>query len=130
MITKEKMDNLKQRFVSAKTEEERNAISEEISAIIRENAETVASITLAQIKDTNERAQDELVRNRLKTVLPAISLSYIAKTYFNKSRSWLNQRINGNIVNGVQAKFSPEELHTLDLALKDLSEKLSAIRVS
>ena len=47
MITKEKMDNLKQRFVSAKTEEERNAISEEISAIIRENAETVASITLA-----------------------------------------------------------------------------------
>ncbi len=130
MITKEKMDNLKQRFVSAKTEEERNAISEEISAIIRENAETVASITLAQIKDTNERAQDELVRNRLKTVLPAISLSYIAKTYFNKSRSWLNQRINGNIVNGVQAKFSPEELHTLDLALKDLSEKLSAIRIS
>ena len=130
MITKEKMDNLKQRFVSAKTEEERNAISEEISAIIGENAETVASITLAQIKDTNERAQDELVRNRLKTVLPAISLSYIAKTYFNKSRSWLNQRINGNIVNGVQAKFSPEELHTLDLALKDLSEKLSAIRIS
>jgi hypothetical protein len=63
-------------------------------------------------------------------VLPAISLSYIAKTYFNKSRSWLNQRINGNTVNGVQAKFSQEELRTLDFALKDLSAKLAEIRVS
>ena len=63
-------------------------------------------------------------------MLPAISLSYIAKTYFNKSRSWLNQRINGNTVNGMQAKFSQEELRTLDYALKDLSEKLAEIRVS
>lgn len=84
----------------------------------------------SQIKETNERAQDELVRNRLKSVLPAISLSYIAKTYFNKSRSWLNQRINGNTVNGMQAKFSQEELRTLDYALKDLSAKLAEIRVS
>ena len=101
-----------------------------VSAAIEQNAEEVAAITLSQIKETNERAQDELVRNRLKSVLPAISLSYIAKTYFNKSRSWLNQRINGNTVNGMQAKFSQEELRTLDYALKDLSEKLAEIRVS
>ena len=100
MATKKEMDDLKRRFISAETEEERNEIGKEISAAIEQNAEEVAAITLSQIKETNERAQDELVRNRLKSVLPAISLSYIAKTYFNKSRSWLNQRINGNTVNG------------------------------
>lgn len=130
MTTKERMDDLKRRFISAQTEEERNVIGDEIAAEIDRNEEAVAAITLAQIKETNERAQDELVRNRLKTVLPAISLAYIAKTYFHKSRSWLNQRINGNTVNGVPAKFSQEELHTLDSALKDLSAKLSEIRVS
>lgn len=130
MTTKERMDDLKRRFISAQTEEERNAIGDEIAAEIDRNEEAVAAITLAQIKETNERAQDELIRNRLKTVLPAISLAYIAKTYFHKSRSWLNQRINGNTVNGVPAKFSQEELHTLDAALQDLSAKLSQIRVS
>ena len=109
MATKKEMDDLKRRFISAETEEERNEIGKEISAAIEQNAEEVAAITLSQIKETNERAQDELV---------------------NKSRSWLNQRINGNTVNGMQAKFSQEELRTLDYALKDLSEKLAEIRVS
>lgn len=124
------MDDLKHRFINAETEEERDKIGKEISAAIEQNAEEVAAITLLQLKETNGRAQEELIRNRLKSVLPAISLSYIAKTYFNKSRSWLNQRINGNTVNGIQAKFSQEELHTLDFALKDLSAKLADIRIS
>ena len=130
MITKEKMDELKRRFINAETEEERDLISQEISKAVVEDSESVATIALSQIKETNSRLQDELVRNKLKSVLPAISLSYIAKTYFNKSRSWLNQRINGNMVNGVPAKFSPDELKTLEFALKDLSIKLSEIRVS
>ena len=130
MVTKKEMDDLKRRFINAGTENERNEIGQEISAAIEQNAENVALIALSQIKETNERVRDELVRNRLKSVLPAISLSYIANTYFHKSRSWLNQRINGNTVNGTQAKFSQEELRKLDFALKDLSAKLADIRVS
>ena len=60
------MDDLKRRFISANTEEERNEIGKEISAAIKQDAGEVAEITLSQIKETNERAQDELVRNRLK----------------------------------------------------------------
>ena len=130
MKTKEQMDDLKLRFINAETEEEREAIGKEITAAVDEDAESVAKIALTQIKETNERAQELLIRNRLKEVLPAISLAYIAKTYFNKSRSWLNQRINGNTVNGMPAKFSKEELQTLNFALKDLSVKLSDISVS
>lgn len=123
------MDDLKYRFINAETEEEREVIGKEIAAAIEKDAESVAKISLSQIKETNERAQEELMRNKLKTVLPAISLAYIAKTYFKKSRSWLNQRINGNTVNGMPAKFSKEELQTLNFALKDLSVKLSEISV-
>lgn len=130
MNTKEQMDDLKHRFINAKTEKEREAIGKEIAAAVDKDAESVAKIALTQIKETNERAQELLIRNRLKEVLPAISLAYIAKTYFNKSRSWLNQRINGNTVNGMPAKFSKEELQTLNFALKDLSVKLSDISVS
>lgn len=129
MATKREMDDLKYRFINAETEEEREVIGKEIAAAIEKDAESVAKISLSQIKETNERAQEELMRNKLKTVLPAISLAYIAKTYFKKSRSWLNQRINGNTVNGMPAKFSKEELQTLNFALKDLSVKLSEISV-
>ena len=56
MATKKEMDDLKRRFISAETEEERNEIGKEISAAIEQNAEEVAAITLSQIIETNERA--------------------------------------------------------------------------
>ncbi len=130
MVTKKELDDLKRRFVAAETEEERNALCGELSAALDDDAAEVAMITLSQIKDTNARAQEELVRNRLKSIIPAISLSYIAKKYFNKSRSWLTQRINGNMVNGSRVRFTPEELRTLDFALKDLAAQLMKISVS
>lgn len=57
-------------------------------------------------------------------------MSYIAKNYFNKTKSWLSQRINGNDVNGRPARFTPEEIDTLNKAFSDLSQKLGAFRVS
>ncbi|NLX66593.1 MAG: DUF5053 domain-containing protein [Bacteroidales bacterium] len=57
-------------------------------------------------------------------------MSYIAKNYFNKTKSWLSQRINGNEVNGKPVQFTPEEIDTLNGAISDLSQKLAAFRVS
>ena len=65
-----------------------------------------------------------------KKEIDIISLSYLAKRYFNKSRSWLYQRMNGNIVNGKPARFTSDELATLNRALKDISEKLGSLSVS
>lgn len=129
MVDKAYMDDLKHRFSTVETETERNEIWPAVCAAVEQHPEEIAAITLAQIKETNERAQDELIRNRLKPVLAAISLSYIAKVYFHKSRSWLAQRVNGNRVNGAEAKFTTAELKILDLALKDLAAKLLSIDV-
>ena len=59
-----------------------------------------------------------------------VSMAYIAKTYFGKSRSWLAHKLNGNTVNGKAAQFSDEELSTLKSALSDMSQKLGSMSVS
>lgn len=69
------------------------------------------------------------VRKQMESVSEIISLSYIARHYFNKSRQWLNHRINGNIVNGKPAKFTPDQINTLNLALKDISKKIGSLHV-
>ena len=63
---------------------------------------------------------------RLGSIPEAISFSYIARTYFGKSRAWLMQKINGNVVNGRKTGFTDEESRQFRLALIDISNKLSA----
>lgn len=59
----------------------------------------------------------------LEDIADMASMSYIAKKYFSKSRSWLYQRLNGNMVHGKPATFTPEERQTLAKALDDMSKK-------
>ncbi len=124
------MDALKERFVNAKTEAERQAVNAEIHEICEEDAVAVAEIVKLQLMETHKKVDEILVRKQLEEMLPAISLSYIAKTYFKKSRAWLYQRINGLSVNGKPAKFSASEMETLNYALNDIGHKLTNIRVS
>ncbi|WP_295732362.1 DUF5053 domain-containing protein [uncultured Muribaculum sp.] len=46
-----------------------------------------------------------------------LNLSYIAKRFFNKDRTWLYQRLNRSIVNGKPAAFSETELKIFSDAL-------------
>ena len=64
------------------------------------------------------------VAMQLETVSDYISLSYIAKRFFGKSRSWLHNKIKGNFSNGKPASFSDSEIKTLQEALDTLSEEL------
>ncbi len=131
MITKEYMDNLRERYLKAETDEELDRIREEIHKICStEDVNAVAGIALEQIRETNAECDSILVRQQLESVLPFISLASIAKTYFNKSRQWLYQRINGLVVNGKPAKFTPEELDTLNFALQDMGNKLIKTHIS
>ena len=124
------MDKLKARYLEARTDADRNAIFDLIRAEVDTDAEGVASATLAQIKETNERAREIIVKNQIRDILPIISLSFIAKEYFGKTKEWLYQRINGNVVNGKPAQFTEEEKKTLNFALKDIADKLTKISVS
>lgn len=130
MDIKVKMDDLKARYLAARTQAEKDEIFDQIRAEMDVDAEGVAKAALAQIIETNERAKEIIVRNQLKEILPVISLSFIAKEYFGKTKEWLYQRINGNVVNGKPARFTEEEKNTLNFALKDIADRLMKISVS
>ena len=66
---------------------------------------------------------------QLGEVAEIISLSYIARNYFKKSRYWLHHRINGNIVNGKPAKFTDEQLVIFNNALRDISNKIGSVKL-
>lgn len=69
------------------------------------------------------------IRERLEPVLPYLSVSKLAKDYFNKSSSWFYQRLNGNKIHGKVCRFTDKELEILDLALKDISQRISSLRL-
>lgn len=80
--------------------------------------------------ELNQVKNELTVRQQLTDISGFISLSYIAKTYFGKSKQWLNNKINGCIVNGKPSKFTEDEKEKLNYALNDLSKKLGSIRIS
>ena len=75
-------------------------------------------------------ADEMIFRAKLGDLPDALSLSYIAQKYFGKSRGWLMQKVNGNIVNGRIAAFTDEERRQFREALQDLSEKMSAVAMT
>lgn len=74
--------------------------------------------------------EETAIKIQLQEVAEIVSLSYLAKKYFNKSRAWLYQRLNGNIVNGKPARFTEEELRTFNNALQDISQKIGSLSIS
>lgn len=60
----------------------------------------------------------------LEEITKVVSITYIAETYFKRSRSWLAHRINGNIVNGKPVSFTSSEMEILKNALLDISNKM------
>lgn len=80
--------------------------------------------------ELNQVKNELTVRQQLADISGFISLSYIAKNYFGKSKQWLNNKINGCIVNGKPNSFTEAEKEKLNHALNDLSKKLGSIRIS
>lgn len=125
---------LKERFINAATQEEKNAIDEAMQELIKENPNAWAEAMVESAKRTADKAESLVKRERIRAELGdslnILPLSHIAEHYFKKSRQWLYQRINGNIVNGKPVQFTDEEIETLNFALQDISKKIGSIRVA
>ena len=102
-------------------QEERAKRLEKLSTI---ELTTYINNSLNGLNATIDTAEELIMATKISDISDAISLSYIAKNYFGKSRSWLYQRLNGNTVNGKQAQFNPEEKKQFVKALNDLSNRL------
>ncbi|MDR0681884.1 MAG: DUF5053 domain-containing protein [Dysgonamonadaceae bacterium] len=132
MNAKTKFLNLKQAWVKAGAAE-RELIDKETETFF-------ASLSEDEKIDVNEAVKEDFkaihkeideikqvldIRKKLEPVLPIISVSYLVKNYFHRTPQWFYQRLNGNRVNGKTAQFSPQEVETLNLAIKDITKQLS-----
>lgn len=129
MVTKEKMNLLKSRYMNAKNEQERDAVRKEIAELCDEDTMKVASIATEQIQESIDEINGIIIRRQLEDILPFMSLAYIAKRYFGKSRQWLYQRVNGTIVNGKPARFTNQEIDILNAAIQDMGNRLLSTKV-
>lgn len=127
---KKELETLKNAYCDAKTEAELENISAKVKELAQSDREAFSNAMVEMATDTAQRATDLSVRARLKDAMPALSMAYIAKTYFNRTSQWLYQRINGNEVNGKPAQFTKEELAILEAALKDISKKIGSVSFS
>lgn len=77
-----------------------------------------------------EKRTDINVKALIGDVGDVVSMSYIAKHYFKKDRTWLYHRINGTIINGSKSAFTDDELKIFRFALDEIGAKISGLSVS
>ena len=57
-------------------------------------------------------------------VLEHVNCAYVARRFFNRSRSWFIHRLNNNIINDKPVSFNDAELLTLRAALLTMSKEI------
>ena len=122
------IDKIKELKIKSRTanKKEKVLIDLEMQKLAFENPKEFSEAMLNCIKESNQKADELILRQKLEDILPVISISYLSKNYFKKTPQWFYQRLNGNNVNGKEAHFTDNELKTLTLALKEIGQKLTA----
>lgn len=126
------IDKLLDEFLQLDTDEQRGQFRDKIARTLsekteeekREFAESLSNRAQETIDLSQALIDEHDFKQALKDIVPALTWSYIAEEYFNKSRSWLSQRMNGYHVNNKAAAFTDEEIDLLSDSLLDLSERI------
>lgn len=129
-MTKEKFGRLKEMELNARTDKDRSKIQKEFDRLAAEDPEGFEDAFIESAQSTLYRAKKLKIKDQMSEMSEIVSMSYIAKTYFNKTKSWLSQRINELNVNGKPAQFTLEELEILNAAFQDISKKTGAFKLT
>lgn len=115
---------------AAKTEEEKDEVRRQMNILKSIDPKAFAVAVGYMAKNTEQKVKELTMAEKLGEITDMVSMAYIAKAYFGKSRSWLAHKMNGNIVNGKTSQFSPDELAILRTALQDMSKKFGALSLA
>ena len=137
LITDERLREEFLSFLNAQTSEEKSQIvknyKENYAQLSAEDqAKETAAImenlrgVVLGVRENLEELDGAIIRKKLGEVPQAISLSYIAARC-GKSKSWLSQRLNGNMVNNKEARFTANEVRLFQDALHDLGRRLLSV---
>jgi hypothetical protein len=119
----------KKRFF-AELDEKFDKMTEEEKAAYREGTLSNTAAIREKMEALTQEIREIKMKTKLGEVPEMVSLNYVAKRYFNKSRSWLHQRLNGYNVNGKPAAFTSDEQEILVRALQDMAEKIQKVSLS
>ena len=119
-------------------EEKRAGIDQEMTALMDSMEEPELEALTIGVESDFERMHKEVedihrtltIRRQMEPILPYIAVSSLAKDYFGKSSSWFYQRLNGNVVHGKPASFTEKEIQTLNIALKEIGEKIMNMSIA
>ena len=92
-------------------------VQEQLNALLADGLKE----THAEVENLKEKFSEEY------EILP---LSYIAKNYFNKSRAWLYQRLNGYKVRGQVYTLNDKEKAIFNMAVQDIAQKIGSVHIS
>ena len=115
---------------AAQTEEEKDEVRRQMNILKSIDPKAFAVAVGYMAKNTEQKVMELTMAEKLGEITDMVSMAYIAKAYFGKSRSWLAHKMNGNIVNGKTSQFSPDELAILRTALQDMSKKFGALSLT
>lgn len=130
MTVKEQFENLKSLELNALTEKEYRDIHHRFEQLALEDPDAFEEAFISSARSTLSRVKQLKVKEQLSEISEIVSMSYIAKNYFRKSRSWLSQRINEMSVNGKPVRFTPDELDIFNKALKEIAQKTASTQLS
>lgn len=115
---------------AAKSAEAKAEVRRQMNALKESDPKAFAVAVGYMAKTTEQRVKELTMAEKFGEVTSMVSMAYIAKAYFGKSRSWLAHKMNGDTVNGKTATFTTEELSTLRGALQDMSQKFSSLSLA
>lgn len=128
---KVELERMKEKFMLLETDEERLAFKVEMEAFVENKTDKEKEeLSHAFLEGAHQacisadKVYNEALRIYLDNIYDTVSWSYIAKKYFNKSRSWLCQRLNGIRVGKKEAQFTEAEKKILISALQDISKNI------
>ncbi len=88
---------------------------------------------LAHTEEVQEMAKEAVERYKGKynvfelkesDIFKILNASYVANRFFGKSRYWISQKLNHNVKNGKESKFSDEEYKKLKAAIETIAMEL------
>lgn len=56
-----------------------------------------------------------------------LNKSALARQYFEKSQSWLSQKINGSMIDSKSQSFTPDEARKMAEAFRDIARRLEGL---
>lgn len=127
---KETIQALAKRNREATTRQEKDAVAKEMERLHEEDPKAFTEALESLIKTTSAKVDELTMADRMGEVTKMVSMAYVARTYFGKSRSWLAHKLHGDTVNGKPSQFTDGERLTLKHAFADMSTKLGSLGVS